>query len=58
MGGVLAKIVFKSATEDFELPDAPLWQMKQKDIDGQEIELGTLLTNKTKVVLFVNVATK
>ena len=58
MGGVAAKVVFKSGTEDIKSPTISLWEIKQKDIDGQEIRLGDLIEEKTQCVLFVNVATK
>ena len=57
MGGVLAKIVFKSGEESFPDVETPLEDIQMMDIDGQNIRLRDVLGDK-KVALFVNVATK
>ena len=57
MGGVLAKIVFKSGEDT--LPSCPreLFDIEIEDIDGNAARIGDFMTDK-KVVMFVNVATK
>ncbi len=40
------------------MPTESLWDIKHIDIDGNAILLKDLLDEKTKCVLFVNVATK
>ena len=57
MGGVLAKIVFKSGHENVIAPEEHLWEIKHCDIDGNNIVIGDLINEETKCVLFVNVAT-
>ena len=58
MGGVAAKIVFKSGSEHIDAPVQSLWDIQTKDIDGNDIRLGNLLAEDTQCILFVNVATK
>ena len=57
MGGVLAKIVFKSAEEDLPASSETLQDIEIIDIDGNLVRIGELISEK-KVVMFVNVATK
>ena len=58
MGGVLAKIVFKKGLENVAEPAEELWSIKNKDIDGNTVMIGDLVTDETECTLFVNVATK
>ena len=57
MGGVLAKIVFKSAEEELQEVPPNLQDIEIIDIDGNLVRIGELISEK-KVVMFVNVATK
>ena len=58
MGGVIAKIVFKSGEEQLpECSSNSLQDIEIVDIDGELVKIGDLLHDK-KVVMFVNVATK
>jgi len=58
MGGVLAKVFFKSGEELLEPPtQANLADIKIMNIDGQMVRIGDYYKDK-KVVMFVNVATK
>ena len=56
MGGVLAKIVFKSGEEQLETTQ-DLQFIEMLDIDGNTVSIGDLMAEK-KVIMFVNVATK
>ena len=56
MGGVLAKIVFKSGEERLD-ETRDLQHIEMLDIDGNTVSIGDLMADK-KVILFVNVATK
>ena len=56
MGGVLAKIVFKSGEERLEAT-RDLQYIEMTDIDGNTVSIGNLMAEK-KVIMFVNVATK
>ena len=47
MGGVLAKIVFKNKLENIPVVTQSIWDIKQKDIDGNTIVIGDLLTDTT-----------
>ena len=58
MGGVLAKIVFKNKEENITSPTGNVWEIKQKDIDGNTTILEDFLAASTKCILVVNVATK
>ena len=58
MGGVLAKIYFKTDYEEVQLPSESLWKIRQYDIDRESVEMGLLINENTKCVMFVNVATK
>ena len=57
MGGVLAKIVFKSGEEELAACENDLHNIQMLDIDGQMVRVGDLMADK-KVIMFVNVATK
>ena len=58
MGGVLAKIVFKNKEEDIRSPTTHVWKLKNRDIDGNTVQIEDFLASSTKCVLIVNVATK
>ena len=58
MGSVLAKIVFKNKEENITSPTGNVWEIKQKDIDGNTTILEDFLGASTKCILVVNVATK
>jgi len=59
MGGLLAKIVFKSGIDKYKknekIPE--LWSMTVNDIDGKTRTLNEFTVNK-KAFIFVNVACK
>jgi hypothetical protein len=57
MGGVLAKIIFKSSLEKVESEAECLWDIMVEDIDGEEVLLRSVVAGK-KCVLVVNVATQ
>ena len=57
MGGVLAKVVFKTGDEDLPKKPRELEEIEITDIDGNIVRIGDIMESK-KVVLFVNVATK
>jgi hypothetical protein len=57
MGGVLAKIVFKSGEEALPACSDSLQDIEIIDIDGQLTRIGEMVAGK-KVIMFVNVATK
>ena len=57
MGGVLAKIVFKSGEEQLAECAGSLQDIEIVDIDGELVKIGDLIADK-KAVMFVNVATK
>ena len=53
----MAKLVFKSGTENVDKPRTDLLNIEMRDIDGRITKMGELLQDK-KVAIFVNVATK
>lgn len=57
MGGVLAKVVFKSGEDRFGQPPRDLQDVEMRNIDGDVVRVGDYFEGK-KVILFVNVATK
>ena len=54
----MAKIVFKNKEENITSPTGNVWEIKQKDIDGNTTILEDFLAASTKCILVVNVATK
>ena len=57
MGGVLAKLVFKSGEEELPPCQRDLENIEMLDIDGNLVRIGDIMADK-KVIMFVNVATK
>ena len=57
MGGVMAKLVFKSGKETLKTPDAKtLFDFQVKDIRGKVFDFQTL--RDRKLIMVVNVACK
>ena len=57
MGGVVAKIVFKSGNDVLPACERTLDNIEVLDIDGNLVRLGDMLAD-FKALMFVNVATK